>query len=217
MESAELVSAFVTLFVIVDPIGLGPIFLAVTEGMTPAERRRTAIEAVLISFAVFAGAALIGEWLLRNLGIGLPAFRIAGGILLFVIGFEMLFDRRQRRKAGAASRVARERQSGLAVFPLAVPLMSGPGAITAAILLAGSAEGDAVSLILLLAVFAVVNGMALAVFFAAPWFERVLGQKAQTVFVRLLGILLAALAVQYVLDGVISALRDAGLFTPAIG
>jgi len=199
VEPSQLISAFVTLFVIVDPIGLGPIFLAVTDGMTAAEKRRAALEASVISFGVLAGAALIGEWLLRNLGIGLPAFRIAGGILLFVIGFEMLFDRRQRRKAGDATDAG---SSGVAVFPLAVPLMAGPGAITAAILLSGAAGGEILGVASLLAVFAVVIGISFAALIAAPWLERVTGRKAQTVFVRLLGILLAALAVQYVLDGI---------------
>lgn len=204
MTIADLISAFITLFVIVDPPGLGPIFLAVTQGMPDAARRRIALEAALISFGVLAGAALIGEWLLRNLGIGLPAFRIAGGILLFVIGFEMLFDRRQQRKANDASETAAERQAGLAVFPLAIPLMTGPGAITAAVLLASRAGGDIVDLGLLILVFAIVIGMAFAIFRLSPWLDRVLGHKTQAIFIRLLGVLLAALAVQFVVDGVVA-------------
>ncbi|MGD9738627.1 MAG: MarC family protein [Bauldia sp.] len=204
MTIADLISAFITLFVIVDPPGLGPIFLAVTQGMPDAARRRIALEAALISFGVLAGAALIGEWLLRNLGIGLPAFRIAGGILLFVIGFEMLFDRRQQRKANDASETAAERQAGLAVFPLAIPLMTGPGAITAAVLLASRAGGDILDLGLLILVFAIVIGMAFAIFRLSPWLDRVLGHKTQAIFIRLLGVLLAALAVQFVVDGVVA-------------
>ena len=205
MSADVLISAFVTLFVIVDPIGLAPIFLAVTQGMSRAERRRTAIEAALVSFGVLAGMLFVGEWLLRNLGIGLPAFRIAGGILLFVIGFEMLFERRQRRKADDATDVAQDRQWGLAIFPIAIPLMAGPGALTAAVLLASTADGDLVSLLSLLGVFAVVFGIAFVVFLAAPWLERVFGQKAQQILARLLGILLAALAVQFVVDGIAEA------------
>ena len=210
MDLELLISTFVTLFVIVDPIGLMPIFLAVTHGMSNRERRRAAIEAALVSFGVLAGALLIGEWLLRNLGIGLPAFRIAGGLLLFVIGFEMLFDRRQRRKADDASDVAEERQSGLAVFPLAIPLMSGPGAITAAVLLSSNADGDAVSLLSLLGVFALVIGITFAVFLLAPWLERVVGRKSQSILIRLLGILLAALAVQFIVDGIAEAFALGG-------
>ncbi len=210
MTADALISAFVTLFVIVDPIGLAPIFLAVTQGMSKAERRKTAIEAALVSFGVLAGALLAGEWLLRNLGIGLPAFRIAGGLLLFVIGFEMLFERRQRRKADSAADVAEDRQSGLAIFPLAVPLMSGPGGITAAVLLSGSAGGEIGNIAALLGVFALVVGIALAVFLAAPWLERVFGHKAQSILARLLGILLAALAVQFVIDGIAEAFALGG-------
>ncbi|MHA1559656.1 MAG: MarC family protein [Alphaproteobacteria bacterium] len=210
MDLELLISTFVTLFVIVDPIGLVPIFLAVTHGMSRRERRRAAIEAALVAFGVLAGALLIGEWLLRNLGIGLPAFRIAGGLLLFVIGFEMLFDRRQRRKADDASDVVQERQSGLAVFPLAIPMMSGPGAITAAVLLSSNADGDAVSLLSLLGVFALVIGITFVVFLLAPWLERVVGHKSQSVLVRLLGILVAALAVQFIVDGIAEAFALGG-------
>ena len=202
MAFDALISAFVTLFVIVDPIGLAPIFLAVTRGMSRAERRRTAIEAALVSFGVLAGAALIGEWLLENLGIGLPAFRIAGGLLLFVIGFEMLFELRQQRKADGATDVAQDRQSGLAIFPMAIPLMAGPGALTAAVLLAGAAEGELIDIAAILGVFAVVIAIAFSVFLMAPWLERVFGAKAQSVLARLLGILLAALAVQFIVDGI---------------
>lgn len=210
MDIELLISTFVTLFVIVDPIGLAPIFLAVTHGMSRKERRRAAIEAALVSFGVLAGALLIGEWLLRNLGIGLPAFRIAGGLLLFVIGFEMLFDRRQRRKADDASDAVQERQSGLAIFPLAIPLMSGPGAITAAVLLSSNADGDAGSLLSLLGVFALVIGITFVVFLMAPWLERVVGHKSQSVLVRLLGILVAALAVQFIVDGIAEAFALGG-------
>jgi len=202
MPFDDLVSAFVTLFVIVDPLGMAPIFLAVTQGMSRAERRRVAVESTLVSFGIIAGAALIGEWLLETLGIGIPAFRIAGGLLLFVIGFEMLFERRQQRKADNATDVAQDRQSGVAIFPLAIPLMAGPGAVTAAVLLAGGASRDVGSLAALIGVVAVVIAMVLAVFLLAPAIERVFGHKAQSVLARLLGILLAALAVQFIVDGI---------------
>lgn len=202
MPFDDLVSAFVTLFVIVDPLGMAPIFLAVTRGMSPGQRRRIALESTLVSLGIIAGAALIGEWLLEALGIGIPAFRIAGGILLFVIGFEMLFERRQERKADNATDAAQDRQSGVAIFPLAIPLMAGPGAVTAAVLLAGAAEGDAASLASLIGVIAVVIAIVFVVFLLAPAIERVFGQKAQSVLARLLGILLAALAVQFIVDGI---------------
>src|SRR3954470_5483576 len=129
----QLVSAFVTLLVVIDPIGMGPVFLGVTRGLDEAIRRRVALEASLIAFCVLAGAALIGDWLLAKLGISLAAFRIAGGLLLFAIAFEMVFQRRNERKIEQAGQLG----AAMATFPLAVPLMAGPGAITAMVLLAG--------------------------------------------------------------------------------
>lgn len=210
MAFDALISAFVTLFVIVDPLGMAPIFLAVTQGMSRAERRRVALESTLVSFGIIAGAALIGEWLLGTLGIGIPAFRIAGGLLLFVIGFEMLFERRQQRKADNATDVAQDRQTGVAIFPLAIPLMAGPGAVTAAVLLAGQAGRDFGSLAALIGVVALVIAIVLAVFLLAPAIERVFGTKAQSVLARLLGILLAALAVQFIVDGIRQAFGIGG-------
>lgn len=197
----DLINAFITLFVVVDPIGLAPIFLGLTRGMDPAARRMTAAEASAIAVGVLAGSALFGDWLLRQLGIGLPAFRIAGGLLLFAIAFEMVFEKRVRRKASEAEEAIHEPHAGLAAFPLAIPLMAGPGAITASILLAGRTGGDPVRLTLLLATIAAVVLICLAVFLLAPKLERLLGLTGQIVFTRLLGVLLAALAVQYVVDG----------------
>ena len=202
----DLINAFVTLFVVVDPIGLAPIFLGLTRGMDPVARRMTAAEASAIAIAVLAGAALFGDWLLRTLGIGLPAFRIAGGLLLFAIAFEMVFEKRVRRKASEAEEAAHEVHAGLAAFPLAIPLMAGPGAITASILLAGRAGSDPLRVALLLLTIAAVVLICLVVFLLAPKLERLLGLTGQMVFTRLLGVLLAALAVQYVVDGYLTVL-----------
>jgi multiple antibiotic resistance protein len=155
---------------------------------------------------VLAGAALFGDWLLRTLGIGLPAFRIAGGLLLFAIAFEMVFEKRVRRKASEAEEATHEAHVGLAAFPLAIPLMAGPGAITASILLAGRTGGDPVRLTLLLLIIAVVVLICFMVFLLAPKLERLIGLTGQIVFTRLLGVLLAALAVQYVVDGCLAVL-----------
>jgi multiple antibiotic resistance protein len=146
---------------------------------------------------------LIGDWLLRALGISLPAFRIAGGLLLFAIAFEQVFEKRQERKANQAQ-VDADRVAGLAAFPLAIPLMAGPGAITACILLASRAGGDPRRMAALFVIIAIVIASCYASFRAAPFLERALGQKGQIVFARLLGVLLAALAVQYVVDGVLA-------------
>lgn len=208
---ADLVAAFVTLFVVVDPIGLGPVFLGVTQGMARPERQKTAREASLVAFGVLVGAALIGQWLLTKLGIGLPAFRIAGGLLLFVIAFEMVFDRRQKRKTDDANSAAQERDVGFAIFPLAIPLMAGPGAITASILLAGQTDGDILRFVLLIVVMAIIIGICFALFQVAPRVEAFFGRKAQMVFTRILGVLLAALAVQFVVDGIVLVVEAANI------
>lgn len=191
------VSAFVTMFVVVDPVGLGPIFLALTQRYALPERNAIALEACLIAFAILAGAALFGQWLLSSLGISIAAFRIAGGLLLFALAFEMVFDRRQSRKEESTE----EEPPHPGAFPLAIPLLAGPGAITAAVLLGGNALGDWAALGLLLGVIVSVLLLAYLVFRLTPLMEKLLGHRGQVVFGRLLGVLLAALAVQYIADG----------------
>jgi multiple antibiotic resistance protein len=196
------VSAFVTLLVVVDPIGLAPSFLALTHGMPRAARRSVSLRASLIAGGILIGAALIGDWLLRTLSITLPAFRIAGGLLLFSIAFEMLFGVRTERQSRTAELAVEEHAHNIAAFPLAIPLMAGPGAITATVLLAGRASGDLAMLGALIAVIAVVIAAAVVVFFAADRIRRLLGITGNIVLSRLLGVVLAALAVQFVVDGV---------------
>lgn len=201
-----LVSALVTLFVVVDPIGLVPTFLAITDGLPRSARRGVAWRASLIAACVLAGSALIGDWLLRTLSITLPAFRIAGGLLLFSIASEMVFGLRVARQSQEAEEALEERVRNIAAFPLAVPLMAGPGAITACVLLAGRADGQIQRLAVLLAVIAVVLAICLAAFLAATQIARLIGTTGNVLLSRLLGVLLAALAVQFVIDGVRAAL-----------
>lgn len=197
-----LISALVTLLVVVDPLGLVPAFLGVTNGLPAQSRRSVALRACLIAAAILAGAALIGDWLLRTLSIGLPAFRIAGGLLLFSIASEMVFGVRTVRQSRQAEEAVEEHVRNIAAFPLAIPLMAGPGAITATVLLAGRAGGDPMRLAMLLGVIAVVLALCLAVFVLATRIAKLLGTTASTVLSRLLGVLLAALAVQFVIDGI---------------
>jgi multiple antibiotic resistance protein len=193
------ITALVTLFVVVDPVGLAPTFLAVTEGLP---RRDVAVRASLIAGAILVGAALLGDLLLRALGISLSAFRIAGGLLLFAIAFEMVLGVRMRREGQAAEEAVEEHVRNIAAFPLAIPLMAGPGAITATVLLAGRAYGHMLLVAILLAVVLLVVLACLGTFIVAGRISRLLGLTGNIVLSRLLGVLLAALAVQYVADGV---------------
>ena len=197
-----LLSHFVTLFVVVDPIGLAPIFLAVTHGLPHSARRQIALRACMIAGLVLAGFALGGDWLLGELGITIPAFRIAGGLLLFATAFDMVLGSRRAREAKTAELALEEHVRNLAAFPLAIPLMAGPGAITATLLLAGQANGRPLWLAGLLAVVVVVMAACLGVFLIAGRIDHLLGVTGNVVLSRLLGVLLAALAVQFVIDGV---------------
>ena len=195
------ISALVTLIVVVDPLGLLPAFVAITHGLPERARRNVALRACLNAAAILAGSALIGDWLLRTLSISLPAFRIAGGLLLFSIASEMVFGVRIGRQSREAEEAIEEHVRNIAAFPLAIPLMAGPGAITATVLLAGRADGDPMRLGVLLAVVAVVLALCLLVFALAARLATLFGGTANVVLSRLLGVLLAALAVQYVIDG----------------
>lgn len=200
IESA--LSAFVILFVTIDPVGLLPIFLWLTHNFDEAAKRRTATVAVLISFAVLLFFAVAGEAFLRLLGIGIPALQIAGGLLLFWIAFEMVFGQRNDRKRNEASASAGEDPAHVAVTPLAIPLIAGPGAITASILLAARLDGAAGGVAVLALLQASVLAITFAAFLTASRLAHLLGRTGILVMTRLLGIVLAALAVQTVIGGV---------------
>ena len=199
-------AALVTMLVTLDPPGLAPIFLSLTRGMSEGERKQVAIRASIIAFCIMAFFAVAGDIVLKALGVSLPAFRIAGGLLLFWIAFEMVFERRTERKQQTAdTAITQDHIRNVAAFPLAIPLMAGPGALTAMILLAGRAHGDP----LLLATLAVICGLVvlscLAVFLTATPIAKLLGVTGNIVLTRLLGVILAALAVQFVIDGIKAA------------
>ncbi len=196
------ISALVTILVVLDPIGLVPSFIAITQGLPAKSRRNVALRACLIATAILAGAALAGDWLLRMLSISLPAFRIAGGLLLFSIASEMVFGVRVVRQTETAESAIEERVRNIAAFPLAIPLMAGPGAITACVLLAGRSDGEPLRLGLLLGVIAACMLLCFIVFELAGRIGKLLGVTATSVASRILGVLLAALAVQFVIDGV---------------
>ena len=197
-----LLEAFVTLFVTVDPLGLAPLFIGLTEGMGAADRRHVALRAVGIATGVLVFFALAGGKLLALLGISLPAFRIAGGLLLFWIAFEMIFERRNERKEKTSEvAITRDHIHNIAVFPLALPLIAGPGAISATILLSGSFP-SALERTALIGVLALCIGILFLALVIADRIDRFLGNTGRAILTRLLGVILAALAVQFVADGV---------------
>ena len=197
-----LISALVTLLVVVDPIGLAPTFLAVTHGLPSQTRKKIAWRASLIAGTILFGTALVGDWLLRQLGIGVPAFRIAGGLLLFLVASEMVLGVRNNRQTKQAEEALEEHVRNIAAFPLAIPLMAGPGAITATVLLAGQAAGQPLRLAILFGVVVLVCAACLVAFLLAERIGKLIGVTGNVVLSRLLGVILAALAVQYVIDGV---------------
>jgi multiple antibiotic resistance protein len=198
-----LINAFATMFVTIDPPGLAPIFLALTAGMTREQRVQVAWRAALVAFVVLIGFQLAGMAILSTLGITIHAFRVAGGLLLFYIAFEMVFEKRRERKEQSSEIVVtRDHIANIAVFPLAIPLTAGPGAISATVLLSTQMGDTLVAKLLLASIVAGVVALVLASFALADRLDKYLGQTGRTILSRLLGLLLAALAVQFVADGV---------------
>ncbi|SEN26950.1 multiple antibiotic resistance protein [Loktanella fryxellensis] len=195
-----LIAAFTAMFIVIDPIGLAPLFIAMTQGMTSAQRRAIAIRACLVSIGLLLLFAFFGEALLAFIGISMPAFQIAGGVLLFITALDMLFERRQARRQDNADEAHDDPGHDPSIFPLAIPLIAGPGAIATIILLTGQAD-SALGVGAVLGVMVIVIGIVFALFMAAGMLERLLGKTGINVVTRLLGMLLAALSVQFILDG----------------
>jgi len=205
----HLLNAFVTLLVTVDPPGLAPVFLALTTGMTRHERNQVAARASVIAFFILVLFALFGKSILTTLGISVSAFRVAGGLLLFVIAFDMIFERRTERKEKSAEvAITKDMIHNIAAFPLAIPLIAGPGAISARLLLSGSMTG-AIGLSTLCVILLVLCFLTYLVFMLADRIDRILGETGRSILSRLLGLILAALAVQFVSDGAIEIWRGA--------
>lgn len=199
MDATLLLTSFVTLFVIVDPIGLTPLFAAMTHGMTVRAQRQIALRASLVAIGILFAFTLFGDAILRFAGISMPAFRVAGGILLFLTALDMLFERRTKRREGQTD--DQEDRDDPSVFPLAIPLIAGPGSIATVILLAGNIPGYQGVIVTFGVIMSVMITM-LVMFLAAPLIQRALGKTGINVATRLLGMLLAALAVQFVMDGI---------------
>lgn len=205
----SLINAFITLFVTADPIGNAPLFLGLTVGLTAAVRRSIAIKGSFISFCILTLFAITGTSILDTIGITIDAFRIAGGLLLFVTAFEMIYGQRQERREDTTSAAVAERAADIAVFPLAIPLLAGPGTISATILLssqlsAESAGNGWIATFSLIAVIAVLMILTAAILIAAELLDKYIGNTGKLVVTRLLGVLLAALSVQYIADGILA-------------
>ncbi|MCJ9668582.1 MarC family protein [Neorhizobium sp. BETTINA12A] len=200
-----LVNALTTMLVTLDPPGLAPVFLGLTVGMTALQRRQVAFRGSLIAFGILAVFALFGSSVLGLLGISIGAFRIAGGLLLFWISFEMVFEKRQERKEKTSqAAITIDHIHNIAVFPLALPLIAGPGAISATVLLSGTLPGI-LDRALLIGVIALIMLLVYATLLVAERLDRFLGVTGRAILTRLLGVILAALSVQFVVDGVRSA------------
>ena len=200
-------NAFVTLLVVVDPLGLAPIFAALTRGYPEKRKRETAIRGTVLGTGILLIFAFVGDGLLGALGIGLPAFRTAGGILLFLLALDMIFA----SPAGLRSRTVREQEEisfehDVSVFPLAIPLISGPGAITTVLLYTGGRDLAGMTGFVL--VLLVVMLLTLVSLLLAPRIMRLFRETGANVLTRVLGVLLAALAVQFVFDGIQSSLAN---------
>lgn len=194
-------SAFVTLFVVIDPPGCAPIYAGLTKGASAGQARSMALRATTIASVILLIFALFGQELLGALHIELNSFRIAGGLMLFFIAFDMVFEKRTQRRESRAEKIAATPEiEDVSVFPMAMPMLAGPGAIAAIMLLMNEAEGLSESFEVLAALAAVLAITAASLVAAGPLI-RVLGDKVEAVITRLLGVLLAALAAQYVIDG----------------
>ena len=197
----ELIKFFVLLFVVVEPITLAPVFASLTQGADAAYRRRMSFKAIMISLIVLVVCALAGGRFIQLMGISIDAFRIAGGAMLFLIALEMVFARESGTKTTQEEKAEVQQRADISVFPLAFPFIAGPGAL-ATVLLTFSTTGDDWRLTLgLLAVIALVLAVTLVVLLLTPFINRVMGVTGAHVVSRLTGVVLAALAVQFILNG----------------
>jgi multiple antibiotic resistance protein len=199
------ISAFVTFFLVIDPLGCAPIYAGLSRGAGPVQRRAMAVRATLIAGAILIVFAIVGEPLLHALGISLDAFRVAGGIMLFLIALEMVFEKRTERREGRAEEIAKRAEAehreieDISVFPMAIPMIAGPGSIATVMLFASHNHG--LALVTVLAALVTVMLLMMLALLAAGPIMRVLGARIEAVITRMLGVILAALATQFVVDG----------------
>jgi multiple antibiotic resistance protein len=197
----ELLKFFVLLFVVVEPVTLVPVFAGLTEGASEAYKRKMSFKAVTVSGIVLALFALGGAWFIQTMGISIDAFRIAGGVMLFLIALEMVFARESGTKITSEEKTEVQQRADISVFPLAFPFIAGPGALATVLLTFGTLKPDLVMTIGLLAVIVLILAITLAMMLLTPLVNRVMGVTGAHVVSRLAGVVLAALAVQFMIDG----------------
>ena len=194
-------SAFITLLVIIDPPGCAPIFASLTRGTDAAHRRKMAVRSSVVAWCILIFFALLGEALLDKLGIDLASFRLAGGIMLFIIALEMVFEKRTERREERAKEIEGTPEAeDISVFPMAIPMIAGPGSIATIMLMIGRADGPAEWSVVLGAMTAVIVITLVALLSAGP-LMKLIGAKLEAMITRILGVILAALAAQFVIDG----------------
>ena len=195
------ISSFITFFVVIDPPGCAPIYASLTSDAPPRDRRVMAIRAISVAAIILLVFALFGEQMLSALGISLDSFRIAGGIMLFLIALEMVFEKRTERREDRAQEIIEQPEiEDVSIFPMAMPMIAGPGSIAAVMLLTSQNDGMDNALVILGALGAVLLLTLIGLIAAGP-LMRILGNKVEAVITRVLGVLLGALAVQFVVDG----------------
>ena len=216
MDFALFTAAFVTFFVVIDPIGVAPIFAGLTEGTPARHKRMMAVKSTLISVFVLLGFAYGGEWLLNALHVSLDAFRAAGGVLLFMLALDMIFEQRTERREERADKFAAEHEEDsrepegphqdISVFPMAIPMLAGPGAIASIMLFMSEAGGDVLDQVTVLGSMALNLLLCLVLFILVGPLMRLIGDTLAAMITRILGVILAALAAQFILDGIAGAL-----------
>jgi multiple antibiotic resistance protein len=195
------ISAFVTFFVVIDPPGCAPIFASLTSGSSAAHRRAMAIRSVLVASAILFAFALAGQPFLKALGVSLDAFRVAGGIMLFLIALDMVFEKRTARREERAEEVKAAEHEDISIFPMGIPMIAGPGSIASAMLLCSRVDNWADRGVVLAALAAILALTMVALLLADP-LMKLIGHRLEAMVTRVLGVVLAALAAQFVIDGV---------------
>ncbi|MEZ5939258.1 MAG: MarC family protein [Hyphomonadaceae bacterium] len=206
VQIEQAIAAFVTFFVVINAVGVAPVFAALTEGDGPAFARKMAVRSTIVATLVIFLFAFAGPWLLENLGISLDAFRIAGGALLFLIALEMVFEKRQERQKNRADAVLAEGEASgglddISVFPIGIPMIAGPGAIATAMLYMRNAGGDPVNILIVVAAIGANLLLVLVTFLIAGPLMRLMGESIAGAITRIFGVILAALAIQFMVDG----------------